>query len=202
MRVANIQGPTGNYYDKFHTTNPIARYLMDGFLQSFTDLFNKTSASHILEIGCGEGEMLNVIQKQREVSLHGFDVDIPLLATAKEHYPDVQLSLADGHNIAYANQSFDMVIACEVLEHVAYPDRVLSEAARTTRQYAIFSVPREPIWRFLNLARGKYIGELGNTPGHIQHWSTGDFVKQVSAYFKVIEVRKPMPWTMVLCERL
>lgn len=200
--MANIQGPTGNYYDKFNTTNPIARYLMNGFLQSFTELFAKTSATQILEIGCGEGEMLNVMQKQRELSLHGFDVDIPLLARAKAHYPDVRLSLADGHNIAYANQSFDMVIACEVLEHVAYPERVLSEAARTTRQFAIFSVPREPIWRVLNLARGKYIGELGNTPGHIQHWSTGDFVKQVSEHFRVIEVRQPLPWTMLLCERL
>jgi hypothetical protein len=30
-------------------------------------------------------------------------------------------------------------------------------------------VPREPIWRIGNMARGRYLGDLGNTPGHIQH---------------------------------
>ena len=64
----------------------------------------------------------------------------------------------------------------------------------------IISVPREPIWRFLNLLRGKYIKDLGNTPGHLQHWSSDKFVDLVSNYFEIIEVKKPFPWTMLLCK--
>ncbi|WP_207642472.1 hypothetical protein, partial [Desulfosporosinus sp. I2] len=65
--------------------------------------------------------------------------------------------------------------------------------------HIILSVPREPLWRILNLARGKYIPDLGNTPGHIQHWSKKSFLRLVNRYFDVLEVKSPLPWTMVLC---
>lgn len=198
--MANIQGPVGNTYDKFNTKNPIARYLMDGFLGTFTELFALTSGTKILEIGCGEGEMLRTVKQQRDIDLHGFDVDIPLLVSAKQELPDVHISLGDGHQIAYPDKSFDIVFACEVLEHVARPAQVLAEAQRVAREYAIFSVPREPIWRALNMLRGKYLSEMGNTPGHIQHWSTQSFVAEVQQHFDVIEVRQPLPWTMLLCK--
>ena len=35
----------------------------------------------------------------------------------------------------------------------------------------LVSVPREPLWRGLNMARGAYMRDLGNTPGHVNHWS-------------------------------
>jgi hypothetical protein len=50
------------------------------------------------------------------------------------------------------------------------------------------------------LLRGKYIKDLGNTPGHLQHWSSDKFVDLVSNYFEIIEVKKPFPWTMLLCK--
>lgn len=53
--------------------------------------------------------------------------------------------------------------------------------------------------RLLNMARGKYIGDFGNTPGHIQHWGKKHFVKFVSGQFEVVETRSPLPWTMLLC---
>jgi hypothetical protein len=62
-------------------------------------------------------------------------------------------------------------------------------------------VPREPIWRLLNMMRGKYIGSLGNTPGHLQHWSTSEFRKFVAPVFNVVEVRTPLPWTILLMQR-
>lgn len=195
------QGPVGNYYDKFNTSNPIARRLMAGFKAAFLDLFSRTQAQNILEIGCGEGEMLRLMRQSSNAKLTGFDVDVPILLAAKAQNPDVSLALADAHTMSYPSKAFDLVIACEVLEHVHYPAKVLAEAKRVSQRYAIFSVPREPIWRVLNMARGKYWGELGNTPGHIQHWSTGSFVQEVEAHFKVIEVRQPLPWTMVLAEQ-
>jgi hypothetical protein len=61
------------------------------------------------------------------------------------------------------------------------------------------SVPREPLWRALNLARLKYVGALGNTPGHLNHWSRRRFVEFLERRLQVVEVRSPMPWTMALC---
>jgi len=60
-------------------------------------------------------------------------------------------------------------------------------------------VPREPIWRILNMARGKYWRALGNTPGHLQHWSRSGILGLLAEHFEIVEVRTPLPWTMVLC---
>jgi len=91
-------------------------------------------------------------------------------------------------------------VACEVLEHLEDPEPALVALARVTRHHLFASVPREPLWRVLNLARGRYLGRLGNTPGHLQHWSRAAFVRLLSRHFVVRALRTPLPWTQVLCE--
>ena len=48
------------------------------------------------------------------------------------------------------------------------------------------------------MARGAYWRDLGNTPGHVNHWSKRAFVDLLSRYGTVEEARSPFPWTMVL----
>lgn len=82
------------------------------------------------------------------------------------------------------------------------PDKALEEIMRVTDRYIIVSVPREPIWRFFNMIRGKYLMELENTPGHIQHWSSRKFVTFLRKHtLKIIQISCPLPWTMVLLEK-
>jgi hypothetical protein len=85
-----------------------------------------------------------------------------------------------------------------VLEHVPDPDHTLAEMARVAAGHLVVSVPREPLWRALNLARGAYLKDLGNTPGHVNHWSRRAFVRMLSRHGEVVEVRSPFPWTMLL----
>ena len=95
-----------------------------------------------------------------------------------------------------------MVLCCEVLEHLEEPGKALKELIRVTKKYIIVSVPREPIWRCLNMDRGKYLKVLGNTPGHIQHWGSKKFVAFLQEYdIKVVKTAHPLPWTMVLLEK-
>ena len=103
------------------------------------------------------------------------------------------------YDLASVQDSADLVICCEVLEHLEYPEAGLKALQRVVDRHLIVSVPREPLWCALNLARGKYLMSFGNTPGHIQHWNKGGFIRMVSKYFEVIEVRSPLPWTMLLC---
>lgn len=97
--------------------------------------------------------------------------------------------------------SADLVVCCEVLEHLEHPEEGLLALQSITTKNLIVSVPREPIWRFLNMARGKYIWDWGNTPGHLQHWSKRGFVNLVSKHFLIEEVKTPLPWTMLLCRK-
>ena len=61
----------------------------------------------------------------------------------------------------------------------------------------MLSVPREPIFRGGNLATGRHVRALGNTPGHLNHWSAPAFLRFVSREAALVEVRKPLPWTAV-----
>ena len=96
---------------------------------------------------------------------------------------------------------FNLIICSEVVEHMEKP----KDALRNLMDYGdrfIISVPHEPIWRIMNMARGKYLKDLGNTPGHIQHFATGAFCKMLTECgLKVIKLEKPLPWLMVYCEK-
>ncbi len=70
-----------------------------------------------------------------------------------------------------------MATAIEVLEHVPDPEATVAEMARVADRWLLVSVPREPLWRGLNVARGAYWRTLGNTPGHVNHWSKRSFVR-------------------------
>jgi 2-polyprenyl-3-methyl-5-hydroxy-6-metoxy-1,4-benzoquinol methylase len=97
----------------------------------------------------------------------------------------------------FVDKSIDLVVGLEVLEHVPHPERALADIARVCRGFTILSVPREPIWRAGNMARGRYLRDWGNTPGHINHWSSRAFERFVANRCAVTDVAHPLPWTLV-----
>ncbi len=191
---------TGNVYDKFNTQNPVAKRLMQGFKGAFKSLYLHAQPEAVLEVGCGEGYMLEYMQQLRPVPFVGMDIGMDVLQQAVKRTSQAQISLADAHRLPYPTDSFDLVVCCEVLEHVATPEVVVKELRRVTSKYIIASVPREPIWRMLNMARGAFWKDLGNTPGHLNHWSSRGFTQLLAQEFNVLQVKQPLPWTMVLAE--
>lgn len=193
-------GPAGNSSNKFNSPNPIGRLLMNNFIQTFGTLFSQVEANSVLEVGCGEGKMLEIMRQLTAVPISGLDMDIPILQEAQDLCPDARLILADGQHLPYPDDSFDLVVACEVLEHVPSPEQMMRELKRVGQRYCLVSVPREPIFRTMNFVRGAYVKDFGNSPGHIQHWSARAFVRLLREHFEVVTVKRPLPWTMVLCK--
>jgi len=111
----------------------------------------------------------------------------------------IELRAAPVEELEAPGDAAELVVCCEVMEHLADPDGALGVLAALARPWAIVSVPREPMWRALNMARLKYVGALGNTPGHLNHWSRRAFVEFLQARLDVVEVRSPLPWSMALC---
>ena len=193
----------GNAYDKYGSRNPIVKWMMSGFDAALSDFVAKTKPESMHEIGCGEGYWV-LRWNEQGLTARGCDFSKDVIEIARENAINRGLptSLFESRSIydLNANQdSADLVVCCEVLEHLESPEAGLQALQRVTRRSLIISVPQEPLWCALNLARGKYITRWGNTPGHIQHWSKGEFVKFVSKYFEVVETRSPFPWTMLLC---
>jgi 2-polyprenyl-3-methyl-5-hydroxy-6-metoxy-1,4-benzoquinol methylase len=192
---------TGNTYDKYGSTNPVVRRLMAGFERTLEELMRRAAPTSLLDIGCGEG----VLTHQWAVELSdarvvGIDLEDPQLQEQWERRTAANLEyrIMKAENLPFADGEFDLATAIEVLEHVPDPEHTLSEMARCATRHLLVSVPREPLWRMLNMARGAYWSDLGNTPGHLNHWSRRSFVRLLSRHGTVAEVRSPFPWTMLL----
>ncbi|MDO8212767.1 class I SAM-dependent methyltransferase [Conexibacter sp. CPCC 206217] len=193
--------PTGNTYDKYGSTNPVVRRLMSNFERTLGELFLRAAPSSVLDVGCGEG----VLTHQWALALGdkrivGIDLDDPKLLAeqATRQAPNLEYRVMKAENMPFAENEFGLASAIEVLEHVPDPAHTVAEMARVAKDHLLVSVPREPLWRGLNMARGSYLKDLGNTPGHVNHWSKASFVKLLSQHGEVVEARSPFPWTMLL----
>ena len=197
MSSAAAATPTGNHFDKYGATNPIERRMMAGFLRTLDRMLPATAPASILEVGVGEGEILQRLRQRFPIAeATGVDLDDPeLMAEWKRR--NLPCEVGDATALRFADGEFDLVLAIEVLEHVPDPDRALAELARVCRGSVVLSVPFEPVWRLGNMARGRYLKDLGNTPGHVNHWSRWSFRRFVATRFEVEAIASPLPWTML-----
>jgi 2-polyprenyl-3-methyl-5-hydroxy-6-metoxy-1,4-benzoquinol methylase len=193
--------PTGNTFDKYGSTNPVVRRLMAGFHSTLDELFERAAPESVLDVGCGEGVLTaQWAERLDDGRIVGIDLDDEKLRAEWERRRRANLDfrVEEATSLSFADGEFDLAAAIEVLEHVPEPEATLAEMARVARSRLLVSVPREPLWRALNLARGAYWRSLGNTPGHVNHWSKRDFVSLLGRHGNVEEARSPFPWTMLL----
>jgi len=193
---------TEDFSGKYEDENFISRYLVNKYFSSVQKLLEKIkdiNSAH--EIGCGEGRSTIRLNKMTPNLTASEYVD-KLVLTAKENNPSLNIFQESVYQLSYGDSSIDLVFLLEVLEHLDYPDIALKEIKRISSKYLILGVPREPMWRFLNMCRFKYLKDFGNTPGHLNHWSKKSIIKLIEEKFgKVIAVESPIPWTIVLAEK-
>jgi len=192
-----------DFRGKYTQGNRLTRRLLDGFFAAVGELAAGLEISSAVEVGCGEGfstQRLRAMLPAR-VSLEASDVEERLVAAAAERNPGVPVRPESVYELSRADASADLVLSLEVLEHLDDPARALRELCRVSRRWLVVSVPREPLWRCMNLARLKYVASLGNTPGHLNHWTSGGFARFVGRFAAVRAVRRPVPWTIVLAEK-
>ena len=188
---------TGNTYDKYSSTNPIEQRMMRGFFSTLDRFLDQQRPSRILEVGVGEGIVSDRL-RERFPGVPVIGIDLPDVELADEWSERGLCAMfGDATTLPFADDTFDLVLAIEVLEHIPGPERALAELARVSSASLIASVPFEPVWRMGNVARGRYVREFGNTPGHLNHWTRWGFSKFVGERFDVDDVASPIPWTML-----
>ncbi|HWD10330.1 MAG TPA: class I SAM-dependent methyltransferase, partial [Solirubrobacteraceae bacterium] len=157
---------TGNTYDKYGSSNPVVRRLMAGFERSLDELFTRAAPRSLLDVGCGEGILVQRWARALpEARVLGIDLEEESIqASWSEHAAaNLEYRVVEAASLPFGEDEFDLASAIEVLEHVPDPEHTLAEMARCAERHLLVSVPREPLWRMLNMARGAYWSELGNT---------------------------------------
>lgn len=192
--------PLGNYYDKYNTRNPIEKYLVSNFFKSVFRALAPVRPASILDIGCGEGIVTEMLQeKYSESAIIATDTDhsfVNQVATTRVKVPVINAL----PNLCFPNGAFELVVLLEVLEHLPHPDKSIREIRRVTDHHLIVTVPHEPWWRMCNILRFKYLRDLGNTPGHINHFSRSSLADLLNRHFSRVQVRSVFPWLLAMCE--
>ncbi|WP_396601579.1 class I SAM-dependent methyltransferase [Algibacter sp. R77976] len=191
-----------DFAGKYEDESKIAELLVNNYFKSVSKLLSKIEnviSAH--EIGVGEGRSTMRLSKMVN-NLTGSEFVKDLIPYAKKNNPNLKIFNESVYELKYENESVDLVFLLEVLEHLDYPELALDEIKRISKEYLILGVPREPLWRVLNMCRFKYTKDFGNTPGHLNHWSRKSIVKLIERkYGEVIAIESPVPWTIVLAKK-
>ena len=199
MNANDFQGPIGNATEKYSAGNPVTRRLLDRFLRTLDHQISELAPASILDVGCGEGVVTERFARLLpQTYILGIDADTATLQSEWERRKLDNLSFQTGstYELPFDDNSFELVCAIEVLEHLERPRDALTEMARVSNHMLLVSVPREPHWRVSHVLAGRDLAQLGNTPGHVNHWSKAGFGRLVADYGEVTELVSPFPWTV------
>ncbi|MHB0924758.1 MAG: class I SAM-dependent methyltransferase [Bellilinea sp.] len=190
------------FLPKYTSKSFVNRVLLNNFYRCVENsLGHLNSNDRVLEVGCGVGEsslrIKNMLSDQLfEIS----DYDERYIQKFSEINFPIPFRQESVMALDRDDKSFDMVILLEVLEHLDDYNQALSELFRVSNNYVLISTPNEPLWRILNLLRGMYWSDFGNTYGHVNHWSTRGLVNLITQYGEIVKVYRPIPWTIVLAK--
>lgn len=195
-------GPIGNATPKYEAPNPIVRLLLKRFLDRVERAAVSFDARSVLDVGCGEGVVTErLAQRLAPAHVLGVDADDARLTEEWRARTASNLSFQTGsaYDLPFAEGSFDLVCALEVLEHLERPRDALAEMTRIASKALLLSVPNEPGWRISHVFAGRNVRSLGNSPGHINHWSRRSFLTLVSE-LGTARAEGVFPWTLAVVD--
>jgi 2-polyprenyl-3-methyl-5-hydroxy-6-metoxy-1,4-benzoquinol methylase len=185
---------------KYTSRNPLQRFVLDRFFVEMADTLQSLQPANALEFGCGEGFFLERLDQLgvRLPNLTGVDLRADAIAEARQRCPYYRFEVQDLLSWDVPERSFDAVIASQVLEHLPEPGRFLERLVALCRGRLILSVPFEPWFRLLNLARGRDLRRWGNHPEHVNQWGMKTFTDFVARYAHVEQTLIAFPFNIVI----
>lgn len=195
--------PLPTNFVKHTSKNPIQKFLVRNFYQNLVSLTKTLAVKTILDAGCGEGFTMDRLSKNGiGDKIEGVEYSKDAILLGKKLFPNLLIKQGSAYDLPYKDNSFDLVVCTEVLEHLLEPSKALKEVLRTSKKYVLISVPNEPFFMLGNLLRGKNLSRLGSDPDHINHWTIGsfqDFLKKNEVLIKTLKF--PFPWILSLGEK-
>jgi SAM-dependent methyltransferase len=141
----------------------------------------RAAGKRVLDLGCNVGYGTKILSALAGEAI-GVDVSERAVAEAKKNFPELRFSIVDGHTLPFDNGIFDMVVSCQVIEHIVDHSKYISEIQRvlTNDAEVIFTTPNSRI----RLDQGM---KPWNT-FHVQEFEAGGLKELLSAYFNSVVV--------------
>ena len=187
-------------FKKYHSKNILKRILLRLFLKNIVKIVdNQKDINNILDAACGEGLVIAEINEYRSnLKIDGFDIAEQSIDYARKILPNNKFFIGDILNIDIADNSYDLVMALEVLEHLNEPIKAIKELARVSKKYVLISVPFEPWFSIGNILSGKNLKRFGQDEDHKQFWTKKKIRNLVSKEIDIQFVKISFPWTIIL----
>lgn len=185
--------------DKSKYENGFKSVLINFFLNSVYQVIKNTRANKILDIGCGEGYPDNFfLKKDKTLKITGIDENEIYLLKAKNKNPEVKYLSGNVNNLSSINNKFDLVLLMEVLEHLQFPQKALSEVIKCSTK-AIITIPYEPWFSIMSFVSGNRLKNFGQHPGHINNWNRNSIKRFLLHYYKDVKIKVSFPWIIAFC---
>jgi len=189
---------------KYTNRNPLQRVTLGRFFTRLAAIMRAEMESagpdaSVFEFGCGEGFLLRELKSRGFTArdLVGIDLREQAISEARTLHPEFKFECVNLFDWSPPHTQFDVVLASQVLEHIPQPAAVLKKLIELTAGSLILTVPCEPWFQLLNLARGRDIARLGNHPEHINRWSKRSFEKFVSKHARILSSEVEFPFIVV-----
>lgn len=146
----------------------VQRYWQRKRVEVLVEKSNCIQGEKILDIGCGSGVIAKEFAKKGG-EIYGFDLSSRAVEYARSrNIRNTNFILADAHNIPFKSNYFDVVVGCEVIEHLLEPDRMIAEIARVLKnggRLLLFTPNSTSLWPLIEIfwdrfGRGRNYGEM------------------------------------------
>lgn len=127
------------------------------------DLARRIQFTTVLDVGCGNGALLEALQQSFSAKLTGIDVSEYVITENAKRLRSCYFRHLDISRAALEDK-FDLVICSEVLEHIADQDSAVSNLRSMCKRYLILTVPGEPMF------------PLDRHFGHVRHYTARSLV--------------------------
>ncbi len=140
----------------------------------------------VLDLGCGDGVLSYLLWKEG-FYVTGFDTNKTAIKYSKEKHSELNTNVnffsGDEYNTGLDNRSFDLTVCADVIEHVSYPEKLISEANRVTKVngYVIYSTPIKTTFKPIDNA-------------HVQEYFPEEFNAALEKFYSKVDIRISHPF--------
>ena len=110
------------------------------YKQKILALCETPDGGRVLDVGCGNGSLINAIRQKGKIDAYGIDISPKMIEECHSRYEGIRFEVATGENIAFADDYFDAITICCVLHHLHSPQKFFEEAHRVLKHGGILIV--------------------------------------------------------------